>query len=251
MLASVKMGMEVTHAEGVPARTGIIRVFIVDDDYLVRLALRVILEQEADIHVVGEADNGLTALERLQVEPLDLVLLDINIPGLDGIEVLRHLKMDQPQAKVLILTSYGDEYLAPAIQAGASGYMVKTAGRADLVNAVRAAARGLCPLDPQVTPRLLATLRHSSIVLDNPLSPREAEVLELMAEGQENKEIAAQISVSTQTVKNHVTSILRKLRVGSRTEAITLALHKRWVVNPWSARPGLESNEARIGRVLV
>ena len=184
------------------------------------------------MRVTGEAESGEAALALLREVSADVVLLDIKMPGIDGIETLVRLKKARPDVKVLMLTSYGDEFLMSAIQAGAEGYLLKWADQADLVKAVRETFEGGSPLDPQVTPGVLEHLRSPSTHNANQLSPRETQTLELVAAGLSNKEIAADLGVTPPTVKNHVTSILRKLDVSSRTHAMTVGLRMGWIVNP-------------------
>ena len=209
-----------------------IRVFIVDDHYFLRQGLRAILDDQEDMRVAGEAESGEAALDLLMEVSADVFLLDIKMPGIDGIETLVRLKKTRPDVKVLMLTSYGDEYLMSAIQAGAEGYLLKWADRADLVKAIRETFEGANPLDPQVTPGILEHLRNSTTHFANQLSPQETQVLELVAAGLSNKEVAADLGVTPPTVKNHVTSILRKLDVSSRTHVVTVGLRMGWIVNP-------------------
>ena len=186
------------------------------------------LEQEEDLTVVGEAQTGEQAVAVLKVTPVDIVLLDIRMPGMDGIDTLRALKRSLPDLTVIMLTSYGDEYLSPSIDAGANGYMLKRANRAEMVKAIREAVDGGAPLDSQVTPGLINRLRNPT----QPLSPREAEVLQLVASGHSNKAIGFELGVSPTTTKNHLTSIMQKLDANDRAHAVTIALRKGWIPNP-------------------
>ena len=149
-----------------------IRVFLVDDHHVVCEGLRRMLEQEEDLTVVGEAQSGEQAVAVLKVTPVDVVLLDIRMPGMDGIDTLRALKRNLPDLTVIMLTSYGDEYLSPSIDAGANGYMLKRANRAEMVKAIREAVDGGAPLDSQVTPGLINRLRNPSQPLSLPGRPR-------------------------------------------------------------------------------
>ena len=205
-----------------------IRVFLVDDHHVVCEGLRRMLEQEEDLTVIGEAQSGEQAVAVLKVTPVDVVLLDIRMPGMDGIDTLRALKRNLPDLTVIMLTSYGDEYLSPSIDAGANGYMLKRANRAEMVKAIREAVDGGAPLDSQVTPGLINRLRNPS----QPLSPREAEVLQLVAFGHSNKAIGFELGVSPTTTKNHLTSIMQKLDANDRAHAVTIALRKGWIANP-------------------
>ena len=209
-----------------------IRVFLVDDHHIVCEGLRRMLEQEEDLCVVGEAQSGEDALSRLHDIPADVVLLDIRLAGMDGIATLQKLKLSQPNLKVIMLTSHGDEYLSAAIEAGATGYLLKRANRAELVKAIVEAFQGGSPLDSLVTPGLLHRLRNSSQYPNIPVSSRETRVLELAATGLSNKEIADKLGVTKNTIKNHMTSILRKLDANDRAHAVTIGLRKGWITNP-------------------
>ena len=190
------------------------------------------LELEDDLLVVGEAQSGETALVKLRETSADVVLMDVRLTGMSGIETLRKLKVFQPKVKVIMLTSYGDEYLGLSLEAGAAGYLLKRANRAELVAAIRQAAQGGAPLDSFVTPSLLEQLRNHSQHRNVPISPRETEVLQLVAAGHGNKEIAYTLSVSETTIKNHMSSILRKLDANDRTHAVTISLSKGWISFP-------------------
>ena len=209
-----------------------IRVFLVDDHYVVCEGLRRMLEQEEDLCVVGEAQSGEEALAKLEDTPTDVVLLDVRMAGMDGIETLRELKRLHPDLKVIMLTSHGDEYLSPSIEAGATGYLLKRANRAEMVKAIREAVQGGAPLDSLVTPGLLRRLRNPSQSLSTRLSPRETQVLELVAAGLSNKGIANRLGVTETTIKNQMTSVLQKLDANDRTHAVTIALRRGWIANP-------------------
>ncbi|MFQ5934293.1 MAG: response regulator, partial [Dehalococcoidia bacterium] len=200
--------------------------------YVVCEGLRRMLEQEEDICVVGEAQTGQEALTRLQTTTADVVLLDVRLADLDGIEILRRLKLSHPHMKVVMLTSYGDEYLSPSIEAGANGYLLKRANRAEMVKSIREVVRGGVPLDSLVTPGLLQRVRTTSGHPTMSLSDRETEVLELAAKGLGNKAIAYRLGLTQTTIKNHMTSIMRKLNANDRTHAVTIALRKGWISNP-------------------
>ena len=209
-----------------------IQVFIVDDHHMVREALRISLEQEEGLEVVGEADSGLSALEQLRHALVDVVLLDIDMDGMNGIETLARLRHLRPDIKVLMVTSFGGEYIMPAIEAGAAGYILKHANRAALAHAVWEVHHGRPQLDPLAIPRLLQDVASAAHRPQCPLSPRETQVLQLVATGCGNKEVSAVLGISSQTVKNQLTSILTKLNASSRTHAVTMALRKGWITNP-------------------
>ena len=152
--------------------------------------------------------------------------------GIDGIETLRQLKLTKPDLKVIMLTSYGDEFLGPALEAGADGFLLKRGNRAEMVKAIQDVVEGGTPMDSLVIPSLLRGLRNIRTYPEITLSLRETEVLELAAAGFSNKEIAQQLVIADQTVKNHITSTLRKLGVNDRTHAVTVALRRGWISNP-------------------
>ena len=212
-----------------------IRVFLVDDHYVVCEGLRRMLEQEEDLEVMGEAQTGEEALARLSETPAaDVVLLDIRLGTMDGIETLRQLRAAQPELKVIMLTSYGDEYLSASIEAGATGYLLKRANRGEMVKAIREAVAGGAPLDSMVIPGLLNQLRNPSEVAGCRLSARETKVLGHVAASLGNKEIAWELGVVEATVKNQMYSIMQKLDANDRTHAVTIALSRGWIVNPAS-----------------
>jgi DNA-binding NarL/FixJ family response regulator len=207
-----------------------INVLVVDDQKLVRAGLRVILDAEPDVTVLGEASDGVEALrENRDLQP-DVVLMDIRMPNMDGLEAARRI-ITGSQARVLILTTFdADEYVYGALQAGASGFLLKDAPPEQLVAAVRAAAAGNALIDPTVTKRLIAeftrAVRPSSAAnpaeLDS-LTGRELEVLRLLTEGLSNNEIAERLVVEESTVKTHVSRILMKLGLRDRVQAVILA----------------------------
>ena len=209
-----------------------IRVFLVDDHYVVCEGLRRMLDQEDVITVVGDAESGEEALERLQDEAADVVLLDARLGGMDGIETLREMKRSLPQLKVIMLTSYGEEFVGAAIEAGADGFFLKRGNRDEIVKAIHEVVQGGTPFDSRVIPSLINGLNRSNQSPKMGLSSRETQVLELAAGGLSNKEIARYLQITDQTVKNHVTSVLRKLDVNDRTHAVTIALRKGWISNP-------------------
>ena len=209
-----------------------VRVLLVDDQALVRAGFRMILEAQDDVRVVGEAADGLQALELCRAERPDVVLMDIRMPVLDGLEATRRLVQEQPAARVLVLTTFdADEHVYDALHAGASGFLLKDVGRDDLVRAVRTVAAGEALLAPSVTRRLLADFlaaRPSAAPRPRPaalqvLTPREHETLALLARGRSNAEIAGELFVSEHTVKTHVGNVLMKLGLRDRVHAVILA----------------------------
>ena len=202
----------------------VIRVLVVDDHALHRDGTRQILEAYPDLQVVGDADSGEVALALVNQLRPDVVLLDIRLPGINGIEVARRLTRDHPDIRVLMVSAYDeDEYVRGALEAGAAGYLRKTAPGKELVQAVRAVAGGASVLQSGLTARLLISSRQPERGADD-LSERELEVLKLLAAGLHNKELAAQLGISTRTVDRHCDNIYAKLGVGSRTEAVVRAI---------------------------
>lgn len=205
-----------------------IRVLLVDDHEVVRMGLRSLFELEDDITVVGEASDGREAVARaLELTP-DIVLMDIRMGDTDGVETCREVRSVVPGASVIMLTSFGtDESVLGALMAGASGFLLKNTARADLLRAVRLVSQGQSLLDPAVTAKVtqrlvaLATKSGPSELAD--LSPREREVLELVARGKTNREIAEILVISDATARNHVSHILEKLGMSRRSEAAALA----------------------------
>ncbi len=209
-----------------------IRVLIVDDHKVVRQGLRFLLEQEDGIEVVGECADGPSAVEAVRTLEPTVVLLDLFLPGMDGIAVLAAIKRERPATEVLMLTSSSDdEHLLKAVQAGALAYLPKTAGVDLVVGSVRAAARGESLLEPRIAASLVRAVRQTATrprPLDQ-LSPRELEVLTALAHGRSNRQIARALSISEETVKAHVSSILAKLQLADRTQAAIFGLQHRLV----------------------
>jgi DNA-binding NarL/FixJ family response regulator len=208
-----------------------IRVLLVDDQALVRSGFRMILEAREDMEVVGEAEDGAEAVELTRALEPDVVLMDVRMPGVDGVEATRRLAVAGTKARILILTTFDlDEYVYDALRAGASGFLLKDVQPAQLVDAIRVVARGEALLAPSVTRRLLdrfaASLpsgeERAPARLES-LTARELEILRLLADGLSNAEIAERLFLGETTVKSHVSSILRKLRVRDRVQAVVLA----------------------------
>jgi DNA-binding NarL/FixJ family response regulator len=204
----------------------VIRVLLVDDQELMRAGFRMILEAQGDIHVVGEAGDGVSAIEAAVTTRPDVVLMDIRMPRMDGVEATRRLR----DHRVIILTTFDhDEYVVEALRAGASGFLLKDAPPEELVRAVRVVAAGDALLAPTVTRRLLDRVVAQLTVAPtrNPqleqLTERERDVLQLVARGCSNNEIAAQLHVSETTVKTHVSHMLVKLDLRDRVQAVVLA----------------------------
>jgi DNA-binding NarL/FixJ family response regulator len=208
----------------------VIRVVIADDQALVRAGFALILEAQDDIEVVGEAVDGVAAVDRVQALKPDVVLMDIRMPIVDGIEATRRLAASCPASRVLVLTTYDlDEYVYQALRAGASGFMLKDVPPAELVRAVRTVLTGEALLAPSVTRRLLDEYLQrpragaSTDERLTRLTERETEVLRLLARGMSNSEIAAALFLGDATVKTHVGRVLTKLGVRDRLQAVVLA----------------------------
>ncbi|HET9496134.1 MAG TPA: response regulator transcription factor [Chloroflexia bacterium] len=217
---------------------GPIRIVLVDDHGVVRQGLKAFLATEEDIEVVGEASNGREAVEIVgRLEP-DVVLMDLVMPELDGIGATTAIKQQWPQVDVIAMTSFiEDEKVFGAMRAGAGGYVLKDADPDDVVKAIRSAAAGEVHLDPRVARRLMEELsphKHKETSPQEQLSEREVEVLKLVAKGHSNQMIAEQLIISPKTAKTHVSNILSKLGLASRTQAAVYAL-KAGLVSPEEA----------------
>jgi DNA-binding NarL/FixJ family response regulator len=220
-----------------------IRVMIVDDHPLFRAGLRRVLELEDDLDVVGEAADGQVALEQAQEIQPQVILMDINLPSMNGLQVTRELTAAHLDTAVIVLTAYhDDEQMLHALRAGASAYFPKDVDPQELIRAIHEAAKSNYVVNdavlakPQVATWLLSQFEQMAVTGDEspeytfqPLSQREMEILKCITRGQSNKEIAKLLGISRQTVKNHMTSILRKLAVNDRTQAAVYALRRGWI----------------------
>ena len=206
-----------------------IRVLIADDQALVRTGFRVILDAEPDLKVVGEAADGRETIDAAARLHPDVVLMDIRMPNLDGIEATRRLTRGERAPRVLILTTFDlDEYVYEALRAGASGFLLKDPGADELLHAVRVVAAGEALLSPSITRRLIADYARRPPASEQPaalveLTPRELEVLRLLARGLSNGEIASELVLGEATVKTHVARIFQKLNLHDRAQAVVLA----------------------------
>ena len=204
-----------------------IRILLVDDQRLMREGLRILLELECDLEVVGEVEEGKAALEAYADLKPDVVLMDVRMPGMDGVEATWRLRERWPEARVVILTTFDDdEYVFEGLRAGARGYLLKDVSGHDLAEAVRTVAGGGALIEPSVARKVVAEFarmappaRVPDAGLAEPLSEREREILQLMAQGLSNREIADRLILAQGTVKNYVTTILQKLGARDRTQA--------------------------------
>ncbi|HNS52505.1 MAG TPA: response regulator transcription factor [Anaerolineae bacterium] len=212
-----------------------IRVVLADDHAVVRKGIREFLEAEGDIEVVAEAGDGAQAVALVAEHRPDVAVLDIQMPGMTGIEATRRIRAEHPRVKVLVLTAYDDDpYVFALLQAGAHGYLLKTADSAQLVEAVRAVQRGQPALDASITRKMIEKMAGGrppgAVQGTEALTERELEVLRLAARGLTNKAIAQALSISDRTAQGHLANIYAKMSVGSRTEAVMEALRQGWIV---------------------
>ena len=210
------------------------RILIVDDHPVVREGLSAMLATQRDFQVVGEAKDGAEAEQKVEELTPDVVLMDLEMPGVDGAEAIQSIRARHPEAKVLVLTAFDtDERILEAVKAGAQGYMLKGAPRDELFRAVRVVSQGGSLLEPVVAQKLLGRmgqmLSNQGGAPAEQLTERELDVLRLLVKGSRNKEIAAQLYITERTVKFHTGIIFQKLGVSNRSEAITVALQRRLV----------------------
>ena len=220
-----------------------IRILVVDDDTLIRAGLRLLLETQDDLTVVGEAADGAVALGQVAALDPDVVLMDIQMPHMDGLEATEHISASGHAARILMLTTFEqDEYVFRALRAGASGFVLKRIPPEDLIAAIRTVALGEGLLSPSVTKRLITAFAKQTPpaavpALANPLTDRELEVLRLVARGLSNAEIAEHLVLSALTVKTHVGNLLTKLQLRDRTQAVVYA-YEAGLVAPGAAGHG-------------
>jgi NarL family two-component system response regulator YdfI len=209
-----------------------IRILIADDHLIIRQGLRLILETEQGFEIAAEASDGAEAVRLCAELHPDVVLMDLRMPGMDGLTAIEKLRIEQPQIAVVILTTYNeDDLMLRGLQAGARGYLLKDTDRESLFATIRAAARGETLLKPEIMARVLSRAGINPITTNNntatsDLTEREHEVLEAVARGERSKEIAVRLGISERTVKAHLASIYNKLRVDSRAAAIAVAAQK-------------------------
>jgi NarL family two-component system response regulator LiaR len=209
-----------------------IRVLIADDHAIVRKGIRALLATEVGIEVVGEARDGGAALAEVERLRPDVVLMDLVMPGIDGLEAIREITVRWPETRILVLTSFaGVDKVFPAIEAGALGYLLKDSGPEELVRAIEQVYRGNASLHPAIARKLLQRISQPSSGEEGGaelLTEREQTVLQLVAQGQSNRDIAGRLAISEATVRTHVSHILAKLELSSRTQAALYALRRGW-----------------------
>ncbi|MBG7610114.1 MAG: response regulator transcription factor [Anaerolineae bacterium] len=206
-----------------------IRVFVTDDHSIVRKGIKATLAMIEDMELVGEAANGREAVERVATAKPDVVLMDLVMPEMDGIEAIRRIKSQHADIQILVLTTFaGEDKIFPAIKAGALGYQLKDSGPEELLEAIRQVNRGESSLHPIIARKVLAELTGPTEkpTTADPLTAREIEVLRLVAQGMENPEIAEKLVISEATVRTHVSNIMSKLHLASRTQAALYALRE-------------------------
>ncbi len=212
-----------------------IRVLLADDHVLVRQGIRQFLEDAGDIEVIAEANDGVEAISLIQEHQPAVAVLDIRMPEMTGIEATRRIKTQFPQVRVLILTAYDDDpYVFALLQAGADGYVLKTASADELVRAVRTVYAGQSALSPEITSKVIRQVASGkpagAAEQVEALTERELDVLRLAAQGKTNRAMGSELEISHRTVQGHLASIYGKLGVSSRTEAVTEALRRGWIV---------------------
>lgn len=204
-----------------------IRILLAEDQALVRQGVKMMIEQDEQLKVVAEAATGLEAIQQLEAHLIDLVLMDIRMPGMNGLEATKIIKKRWPHIKILMLTTFNDdEYAVQALKDGASGFLLKTAERQKLIDAIYSCMNGGMTIHEEVAakvvPRLLERTKREPVTV--PLTPRELAIAQLVGEGKTNKEIAAILHLSVGTVKNHITQILQKLELRDRTQLAIYAI---------------------------
>jgi two-component system, NarL family, response regulator LiaR len=205
----------------------VIHVLIVDDHPVVRRGIQSLLGEEEDIQVVGEAVNGKDALEKVESLKPDVILMDLVMPEMNGIEAIERITASHPDARILVMTSFAaDDKVFPSIKAGALGYLLKDSDPEDLIRMIRQVFRGELSMHPTIARKVIQELNRPAMepLTPSPITGREVEILQLLAQGMENKEIAAKLVVQDATVRTHVSNILRKLQLANRVQATLYAL---------------------------
>ena len=216
------------------ATQGKISILLADDHQAFREGLSRLLGEQSDLEIVGEAADGLEAIRLAKVLKPDVVIIDVSMPNLNGLEAMKQIVAESPKSAVIVLSAYGyQSYVIPAMEAGASGYLLKTVGVREIAAAVRSVHSGQTVLGAAVSSQVLGRLDSAPSRAGMPskrLQPRELEVIRLVALGLSNKQIASKLGIGERTVQTHLRNILAKLDAGTRTEAVVLALQKGWIV---------------------
>jgi DNA-binding NarL/FixJ family response regulator len=211
-----------------------IRIFLADDHPLLRTGLRLSLDQQEGVELIGEAEDGFSAVEKIQANPPDVSLIDVDMPGLSGIEAIRVLRKSLPQMKIIVLSTYSDDtYIRESMEAGADGYVLKCVGINELVKIIKSFWSGKPELSPYLVNLTRGYIAGETIdgqETDHGLTAREIEILQCITEGNSNKDIAAALFISIETVKSHVKHIYKKLNVNNRVEAARIALQQKLLV---------------------
>ena len=218
--------------------TGKIRILLADDHALLRQGTAELLQHEPDIEIAGQAENGQEAVRMAHELRPDIILMDVRMPGLSGIEATRQIRKELPQIQILVLTAYDDDqYVFSLLQAGASGYLLKTAPASDLIRSIRQVQAGESPLSPAIARKVVARLNaggpyspgQEGTANSDALTPREIEILQFLARGLSNREIAEALYISERTVQTHLTNIFAKMQVSSRLEAVLKGIRLGWL----------------------
>jgi NarL family two-component system response regulator LiaR len=216
-------------SDNLNGKTANIRVLVVDDHAIIRKGMRAVLDLVPDMELVGEAENGKQAVKMDQELTPDIILMDLMMPEMDGIACIKEIKARRPAVNILVLTNFaGEDMIFPAIKAGAMGYHLKDSSPEALIDAIRQVNHGVASLHPSIAKKVLDELHNpeKKQLSEEPLTQREVEVLKLIAQGHENKDIAEQLVISDATVRTHVSNILGKLHLASRTQAALYALRE-------------------------
>lgn len=206
-----------------------IRVLVVDDHLIIRKGIRALLNESEDIQFVGEASNGLEAIQQVDSLNPDIILMDLIMPEMDGIQAIRHISTKHPEVRILVLTTYsGDDQVFPAIKAGAHGYLLKDSGSGQLLQAIRRVHQGEPSLHPDIARKMMQEIKQPELNMPapDPLTAREVEVLSLLARGLDNSEIADRLIIAEVTVRSHISRILDKLHLANRVQATLYALRE-------------------------
>jgi DNA-binding NarL/FixJ family response regulator len=215
-----------------------IRILLVDDHALLRQGTVELLEHEVDMEVIGQAENGQEAIQFARDLQPDIVVMDVRMPGMSGVEATRQIRSELPHIQVLVLTAYDDDqYVFSLLQAGASGYLLKTAPASELIQSIRQVQAGESPLSPIIARKVVARLntntmqesRSAGALNPDTLTPREVEILQFLARGMSNRDIAEALYISERTVQAHLTNIFAKMQVTSRLEAVLKGIRLGWL----------------------